>query len=729
LLSTPRAGALVALALFAAAASAASGAGGGQAAALESTATLIVAVREGAAPVAGALVEIGTTALRTDAAGQAIFRVWPGRHSVSVSADGFRAAKATADTSAGATTRLEIQLQAAVTASEELVVTAARSDRRIQDQPLRVEVVDREDIEEKALMTPGSVAMLLGETTGLRVQTTAPSFGGANVRIQGLRGRYSLLLSDGLPLYGSQGDSLSLMQVPPLDLGQVEIIKGAASALYGPSALGGVIDLVSQRPAERERALLANVTTQEAADLTAFLVQPARGAWAYTVLAGIHAQARRDLDGDGWSDLPGYARGVARPRLFWSGGKGSSVFATAGAIVENRRGGSEPGRSAPDGRPFAQDLDSRRYDSGSVAHFVVGAKRVLSARASFSYNGDDRAFGEARERGRRTTGFGEAVLRGTAETHVWLVGVAAQRDSFASRELAALEYVFTTAGVFAQDEVHLGRTVTLGASGRLDRHDRYGTFASPRLSLLFRPAEPWTLRASAGTGFFAPSPFLEETEEAGLARVQPLREVAAERARSGSLDLGWRGGRIDVNATLFASRVEEPVRLRQVADRRFAVVNAREPVRTWGGELLARYRAPGLMLLLTHSYTRSTEQDLGSGGRREVPLTPRHVLTANAIWEGDWGRLGLEGYYTGRQPLEDDPYREQGRGYFLFGALGERRFGRARVFVNLENIGNVRQTRFAPLLRPARANDGRWTVDAWAPLDGFVANGGVRLEF
>src|SRR5512134_346788 len=163
---------------------------------------------------------------------------------------------------------------------EEITVSAGHSDRRIQDAPLRVEVVDREDIEEKALMTPGSVAMLLGETTGLRVQTTAPTTGAANVRIQGLRGRYSLLLSDGLPLYGAEGGSLSLLQVPPLDLGQVEIVKGAASALYGPSALGGVVNLVSQLPSERERQGLVNASTQEAVDATAWVTEPPHGRWA-----------------------------------------------------------------------------------------------------------------------------------------------------------------------------------------------------------------------------------------------------------------------------------------------------------------------------------------------------------------------------------------------------------------------------------------------------------------
>jgi hypothetical protein len=62
-------------------------------------------------------------------------------------------------------------------------------------------------------------------------------------------------------------------------------------------------------------------------------------------------------------------------------------------------------------------------------------------------------------------------------------------------------------------------------------------------------------------------------------------------------------------------------------------------------------------------------------------------------------------------------------------ARGERRLGRVRVFVNAENLGNVRQTRWDPLAGPERRPDGRWRVDAWAPLDGLVVNGGARVEF
>jgi iron complex outermembrane receptor protein len=136
-------------------------------------------------------------------------------------------------------------------------------------------------------------------------------------------------------------------------------------------------------------------------------------------------------------------------------------------------------------------------------------------------------------------------------------------------------------------------------------------------------------------------------------------------------------------------------------------------------------------VIVTYSYTSSTEEDPETPGqRREVPLTPDHVGSLNVLWENEEaGRVGLEVYSTGRQALEDNPYRSEGRPYVLFGLFGEKRFGRVRAFVNVENIGNVRQTDFDPMVRSSRAPDGRWTVDAWAPLDGFVANAGVRVAF
>jgi len=113
-----------------------------------------------------------------------------------------------------------------------------------------------------------------------------------------------------------------------------------------------------------------------------------------------------------------------------------------------------------------------------------------------------------------------------------------------------------------------------------------------------------------------------------------------------------------------------------------------------------------------------------------VPLTPRHSVGLDAAWEWQGaGRLGIEWFYTGAQRLDENPYRTGSRPYSVFGVLATRQIGRALLFINGENLTDVRQTRWDPFLRPARAFDGRWTVDAWAPLDGRNINGGVRLAF
>jgi outer membrane receptor protein involved in Fe transport len=116
-----------------------------------------------------------------------------------------------------------------------------------------------------------------------------------------------------------------------------------------------------------------------------------------------------------------------------------------------------------------------------------------------------------------------------------------------------------------------------------------------------------------------------------------------------------------------------------------------------GVELLATWRRAPFSATATYTYVRAREaaERDGNQAREDVPLTPRHSLGLVGMWEAeDKGRIG-----------------------------------RVRLFVNAENLTNVRRSRWDPLLRPDRAADGRWTVDAWAPLDGRVLNGGLRLAF
>jgi iron complex outermembrane receptor protein len=691
---------------------------------------IVCSVMAGGAPVPGAEVVVAGTTYVTDARGEVRIDVSPGPVEITVVKPGFAPVTTTVTVAAGQQQPVAVELEQPPRIEETITVSATRSTTRLQDQPLRVEVVDQEEIDEKAMMTPGSVAMLVNETTGLRVQTTAPSLGAANVRIQGLRGRYSQLLADGLPLYGAQGDSLSLLQVPPLDLGQVEIIKGVASALYGASALGGVVNLVSRRPRETESRLLVNATSQNGRDVAAYHAQAPAGAWAWTLLGSYNGQTRRDLDGDGWTDLPTFNRGVIRPRVFFDNRQGDTAFATLGVIAEDREGGTLPLQTAPDGRPFREAVDTRHVDGGFVGRWLTAGGRVLSVRGSALRHQQQRQWGDVSEHGTRAVWFAEASLQGVTRRHTWVIGGAFQRDQFTLDQLPQFDYRFSAPAVFAQNEVSFGPKFTLGVSARADVHSEYGTLLTPRLSVLARPWSGWTLRVAAGTGAFAPTPFIEETEETGLSRVLPLRGLRAERARGTSVDVTRVLGPLEVTGTVFASLVNDPVQ-QQVADSAHVrLINVDGPTRTAGTELLLRYRAGEFTAWVTHGWTRSTEIDPDRGDRRDVPLTPRQTASFTVMWEFEGrGRLGFEGYYTGRQALDENPYRATGRPYVLLGALAELKFGRVGLFLNSENLLDVRQTRDDPLVLPARRADGRWTVDAWAPLDGRVVNGGIRMTF
>ena len=689
-------------------------------------AAIRVEVKTDAGPVAGAVVNLNGVSVPTDQTGLSVTTLPLGKVEVSVSKEGFLPAKASLQLDEVREWRITVELKPEQQAQEEVTVFATRTDTRLQDLPTRVEVLGQEEIDEKTMMTPGDIVMMLNETGGLRVQSTSPSLGAASVRIQGMRGRYTAFLGDGLPLFGQQGGGLGLLQIPPVDLGQVEVIKGVSSALYGAGAMAGVVNLISRRPSkEPVHEILLNRSTRGATDASLFLASQLTPHWGASFLGSGDWQQHNDIDHDGWADLAGYSRGVVRPRLFWDGSNGWTGFLTGGVTYENRDGGTLPGAVLPaTGMPYTEALNTRRYDLGGNLQYVVRQHYVVTARFAASLQDHDHRFGDIRERDRHELLFGELTARGTLHRNTWVVGVAAQRDVYLPRDVPQFTYRYTTPGVFLQDDFEIAKWLSVSASARADFQSQYGTFFSPRVSALIR-WHGWTSRLSAGQGFFAPTPLTEETEAAGLTRLVIPKPLIAERGRSASFDLTRKVGPAYYTVTLFDSSIRHPINVDRV--ERYELVNLAQPTHNVGLEFLGTLRKAPFSATLSYTYVHSRQFEFGE--RVDTPLTPRHSFGLVGMWEKEKvGRIGVESYYTGHQRLEENPYRTESKAYVLFGFLAEHTFGRFRLFVNVENLTNVHQTRWDPLLRPDRGIDGRWTVDAWAPLDGRVLNGGLRLR-
>jgi outer membrane receptor for ferrienterochelin and colicins len=713
------------------------------------TGDVITTVRsQSGTPLAEAEVRAeGQQQATTDAEGLARLTLAAGPHRITATRIGFEPATIEVQVPSGREISVTITLEPVAVQLDSVTVLSTRIGTNPENSPLKVDVVAHEDISEKAQSSPGSAVNIFREPNALlQVQTTAPSLGGVAVRIQGLRGRYTQVLADGLPIYGTESGELSLVQIPPLDLGRVEIIRGAASALYGGQALGGVINLFSREPVRR-REILASQFYRDASDLVGFAAGPLPGTressgWAYSLLAGGHRQQRRDLDADGWTNLPGYRRLALRPRLFWSDSTGSSLLVTAGTTLENREAGTVGGGLTPAGAPFPEAIDTRHLDLGVNGQRVLSPGWSLSLRGAAVHQFQRHEIGDASERDRVRSGFAEVALVKTDpspgwRSSSWVLGAAVDAQGLRAFDVSRFDRTTATPGAFVQYDRPFTPWLRTSTSIRLDYSRLVGTILSPRISALVKMSPGWSARLSGGTGFAAPTARLEETQVTGLRPVAALGDLEAERARSASLALTGKFSGFELDGTLFGSVIDHPLEVEPIppsADPSaptLQVINASSPTRTWGTELFARWTRDPFLLTATYTYTHATEADPDAepGVRRTVPLTPKHVVTFDGILEDEEvGQMAVEISYIGQQALAEDPYNTVSRPYVIVGFLAMKRLGdRATVFVNAENLTNVRLSDYQPLLRPEPGPGGRWTVDAWAPLEGSMINLGVRL--
>ena len=609
-----------------------------------------------------------------------------------------------------------------------VVVTATRAPTLIKDEPLHIEAVPAEEIEENLTVHPGNLTSLLEELPGVHNQSVDPGLGGAGLQLRGMPVRDTVILTDGLPLLGTDADDFGLLQTPPLELNRVEVVKGAASALYGGSALGGVLNLVS-RPATSESSVLANVNSHGGEDFEGFLATGGVSHWSGTLMSGAHFQSRRDVNDDGWADIPGYDRYTVRPRAWWSDGNGDTTFLTAGLVNEDRTGGTLPGRALPDGSTFPLSLLTHRYDVGMVSQWSLPDGQTLAIRASVTTTHLDFTFGSQRTPSSQDTAFSEVAWNGHDSGHSWVLGAAFNRDQLSAPTVPGVGHTYNVPAMFAQDEYSPVTWVSLAGSARVDANDAYGTFVSTRLSaLLRRLGNAWSLRASIGSGFAAPTPLVDEEEATGLASFLPMRNVHAERGTTASLDAKWSDEGWDINASVFTSEIKGALTALPVGGSQLEIVNAPGPRRAPGAEALVGYVLGPLHAIASWSYLNVTQEQT-PGERQDVPLVPRQAGELGAIFESEKrGRIGLELGYTGRQAVEFDPYRTFSPGFFELNALGELRLGEIAIFLNAINLTDVRQTHFDPLVRPTLGPGGNPITDEWAPLDGRTFNLGMRAE-
>ncbi|WP_291529697.1 TonB-dependent receptor [Bacteroides sp. UBA939] len=631
-----------------------------------------------------------------------------------------------------------ILLAASESELEEVVVSSTRSSRTISNIPTRIETIASGELEEKAVMQPGNIKMLLTESTGIQVQQTSQVSGSASIRIQGLDGKYTQLLQDGFLLYSGYAEGLSVLQVPPLNLKRVEVVKGSSSTLYGGGAIAGLVNLITKEPEEkREISTLFNTNTTSALDMSAYYSEKYGKAGLTFYTAG-NLQKAYDAGDDGLSDIPRFKRLTINPNFFYYFDKNTTLNIGLNAGLETRKGGDMQvikGNADTEHIYYEQD-NTDRYSATAKFNKKFADKSVLTVKGSGGYfkrliEQNDYDFD-----GSQFSGFGEASYFIPKEKMDWVFGLNAQTDDFSQSGdipvTGKLDYTNSVVGLFAQNTWNISQKFIAESGLRLDYTNHNDFFALPRLSFLYKINPHWSSRVGGGLGYKMPTVFSEDSEERAFCNILPLDfdKLKPERSYGVNADVDYKTELFDelsfsINQMFFYTIIQKPLLLNEASGTNYyAFTNADGRIDTKGFETNVKLRYGDFSCYLGYTFTDAVRKFDGTNTIN--PLTAKHRINANVMYEiEDKLRLSYELFYVSPQSLSTG---EQTRGYWIMGASAEYTVLEfLSLFVNFENFTDTRQSRWGDMYTGSIRNP--QFAEIYAPTDGFIANAGFRLRF
>lgn len=612
-------------------------------------------------------------------------------------------------------------------------VISTRTGNRIEDVPVRVEVLGSEEVNEEIAIKPGNISKLLGETSGIQVQQTSATSGNVSFRIQGLQGQYTQLLKDGFPLYGGLSTGLSLLQIPPLDLEQVEVIKGSSSTLYGGGAIAGIVNLISKQPQNKPKGtVLLNQTHKGGTDFSGFYSNR-NEKLGITFLVSQSFQKAWDVNNDMFTDLPKVHQTTINPKLFYYFNDSTTLMGGITYFTEDRNGGEIYAvKNSPDSiHPYLEKNKSNRFTSQLEFKTKTKGGRIFTIKNSVNHFKRDISTLSNRFGGVQTSTYTELSYLSRLQHHDLVTGLTFGSDLFnedISSTGKSLDYNQSTSGVFVQDDWKVSNKVILQAGSRVDYHSKYGTFFLPRFSALYKINKDFYARMTAALGYKTPTIFSDKAEEERYRNVLPIsNNVRAETSQGINIDFNLQKNLFDVllftiNQAIYYTRLNHPVILHpdSLSNDVLYYVNAQRPLIAKGFDTNLSFTLDELVLFVDYSYTKT--QKKYDTQNPFLELTPKHKLNMTLSYEQEqsW-RTGLEAFYTGKQYLSN---QTQSRDYWTVGFMLEKSFRRFSIIGNVENIFDTRQTKFEDIVIPPRTNP--TFRDIYAPLDGTVAN--VALE-
>ena len=624
---------------------------------------------------------------------------------------------------------------------DEVIIQSTRTRRTIVNTPTRVETIDTEELDEKSNMRPSNVSMVLHESTGLQVQQTSATSGNASIRVQGLDGRYTQLLKDSYPNFGNFASGLSILEIPPLDLKQVEIIKGPSSTLYGGGAIAGVVNFISKTPKEKaEYNFILNQSNVGQTNIGGYASHK-KGNFGFTILALFNNQLAYDVDNDGFSELPKSSSFTVNPRLFYYPNQ-TTTFMLGNSYTKGDFLGGDmqviKNKPTLDNVYFEKNETVRNTTTFEFDKNFVNDKS-FKFKQSLSFFDRKIDIPNYNFSGLNTNSFTDASYIFHQKLHTIITGLNLVYDNFKQSENGTANNQnaksFTT-GVYAQDTWDITEKVKLEYGARIDNvkfsninYNKNQTFVLPRISGLYKVNSQFSTRLSGGLGYKIPTIFTEQTETIQYQNVSPLNNVSAEKSIGGTLDFNFKTKLADellfsINQMFFATQINKPLVLEIDSFNNFYFTNASKPTTSNGFETNIKFIFKENFKFFG-GYTFTNAKNTYLVTNQFIPLLPKNKVNLTLVYEKeDNFKMGLESYFTDKQSLYNGI---QTPSFWEFGVSAQKTFGKVSLFVNFENISDERQSKYKRVVNPP--NNNPTFDDIWNHTEGFVFNGGLKIKW
>ncbi|MEY4925857.1 MAG: hypothetical protein RI894_293 [Bacteroidota bacterium] len=616
---------------------------------------------------------------------------------------------------------------------ETVTVSAVRTNSRIEDIPTRVEVLGLEEMTEENGVKPGNIMSLLGDIAGIQMQQVSATSGNTVARIQGLNGRYTQILRDGMPLFGGMSSGFSILQIPPADLKQIEIIKGSASTLYGGDAIGGIINLVSKEPTkEGELNFTINQSTLLETNLNGYCAKRFKKV-GFALFAAQNYQKEVDTDNDGLSDVPNSATTVIHPKLVFYFDPTATLTLNYTTTLDRRTGGKMGLASN-----INYNIDSIYRVINSIARNTLDIKfkkefdenSSLTIKVSGSSMQQEMNVKRNYFYGDQGIYYSEIAYFKKHKNMDWVFGANFNGDIFKNKTPLLpniLDYNYQTAGAFVQNTWRATDKLTIESGFRADYHSTKSFFPLPRLSFLYKFDKSFSARLNGGFGYKIPTVLNYLDLETDLPYYANSRNLQPELSQGINADINYTHRfsnklNVTLNQSFFFTNLSRPVADSAHYNNTLTLYNAEKPLQTKGLQTYARLRYSNMELYLGYVFTDVTK--LYDAYQPAPYVTPRHNFSTTFFYELEEGwRFGLESSLIAGQL--DQSY-QPAPNYFLLATMAQYHVGKFTFVLNGENLLDFRQN------KSAKIYDGTISSPVfhklYAPIDGRVVNLSVKIN-